>query len=202
MNFLDLSIRKQADFASSGRVTFATYTKPGWKPQYLSYFSEHSPSCKHGIYKGEARRHLLNCSLEADYDLRLAKLRDALRVRGYPLAHMPAIPYDPQLRAAIIARLYNRSLRAELLTSTSDVSDHRQQQDYGSVLPFKVVYNHQLRKLKLRGRINNLIKKLRWDLGGTFLQNTRIVLAHPVQSNVFMKTYRNNFLCDDTTPTT
>ena len=85
-----------------------------------------------------------------------------------------------------------------LLTSTSDVSDHRQQQDYGNVLPFKVVYNHQLRKLHLRRRINNLIKKLRWDLGDTFLQNTRIVLAHPVQSNVFMKTYRHGTSCATT----
>ena len=114
------------------------------------------------------------------------------------MAHLPHIPYDAQLRADIIDKLDKRTLRDQLLTGDGDVPTSRR---HHNVLPFKVVYNHQLRKLKLRGRLSNLIKKLQWDLGDTFLQNTRIVLAHPVQSNVFMKTYRHNFMCDDTTPT-
>ena len=54
--------------SGTGEVLFKTYRKPNWKPQYLSYHSQHLEACKMGIYKCEATRHLLNCSRDFDYD--------------------------------------------------------------------------------------------------------------------------------------
>ena len=61
--FLDLTVS-----LDSGAFYTKTYKKPGFAPQYLAYSSNHSKACKDAIYKGEVVRHLLNCSLEEDYD--------------------------------------------------------------------------------------------------------------------------------------
>ena len=89
VDFLDLTI-------SLNDVLLSTeaYSKPRCAPQYIPYRSQHSPACKNTIYRGEAVRHLLNCSSSTDYDEKMAALRIALSKRGYPSnAH---IPYDAE----------------------------------------------------------------------------------------------------------
>ena len=85
-----------------------TYTKPNHQAQYLPFASQHSLPCRLGIYRGEARRHLLNCDSKDDYDLMVSTLKRALIRRGYPKAVLPRIPYDAELRHRLLQKLSER----------------------------------------------------------------------------------------------
>ena len=61
-----------------------------------------------------------------------------------------------------------------------------------NMLVFKCPFGPHLRHLAIRRECFNLINRLRRVLGGDFLHDTRCILAHPVRSNFFLKTYRYN----------
>ena len=59
----------------------------------------------------------------------------------------------------------------------------------------KTQYTPELRKLRLKCRINTLIDDLRRDIASDdFLKDERIVLAHPVRSNSFRESYGMSFV--------
>ena len=61
-------------------------------------------------------------------------------------------------------------------------------------LALKVEYSPDLKPLRLKGRAERLIREMRDDIGHDFMTGTRVVVAHPVQRNLFMQLYRTNFL--------
>ena len=65
--------------------------------------------CKLSIFKGEARRHLVNCSTEQEYGDRIAQLRYALLSRGYPESALQSIPYSREKRDAVLRQLHARN---------------------------------------------------------------------------------------------
>ena len=68
-----------------------------------------------------------------------------------------------------------------------------------STLVFKAqLYTQQTKRLGLRRRIETLLSDLRGNIGDDFLQNARILIAHPVQANrnIFQRTYALNFLAN------
>jgi len=182
-NFLDLTISKSLDFDRTGKLHFQTYRKQNWRPQYIVYSSQHAPACFRGIFKGEAIRHMVNCSTCIEYDKRIAELRQTLRIRGYPECVMPRIPYDAPKRQEYLDKYRRRG-------TASSPSDSK------PFLKLSVGYSASLRKLRLRGRAENLISRLRARLGGDFLQEARIVVAHPIQDCLFRSSYQKNFLLD------
>jgi hypothetical protein len=62
------------------------------------------------------------------------------------------------------------------------------------VVVFKVEYSDQLRQLRLKFHIQQLIADLRKEVGNGFLEGARIIIAHPVQRSTFRRTYRHCFL--------
>ena len=84
IDFMDLTIEKEAGFEGHGRISTRTYQKPGFAPQYLAFLSQHNLACKRGIFRGEAHRHMLNCSQETQYDKFVTNLRSSMLRRGVP----------------------------------------------------------------------------------------------------------------------
>ena len=59
---------------------------------------------------------------------------------------------------------------------------------------FKIPYSEQARKLSIRRRVKDFVSELRTDIGADFLNQVHVVVAHPVQENLFTRTYACNFL--------
>ena len=123
-------------------------------------------TCKMGIYWGEVRRHLVNCSEESTYEAKLQELGGALRRRGYPEALLQPAPYDAQLRENILENLHNRNLRLDV---PSEIVAKK------SVMAFKVPFSRALRRLGLNSELQGIVKKLRDEYGEAFMDGTRIV---------------------------
>ena len=64
----------------------------------------------------------------------------------------------------------------------------------GTVLWRTGPYSIHMRHLGILKECKKLIDVLRTHLGSGFLQNARVVLAHPVKQNLFLKTLRYNYL--------
>ena len=62
------------------------------------------------------------------------------------------------------------------------------------LLVFKIPYSEQARKLSIRRRVKDFVSELRTDIGADFLNQVHVVVAHPVQENLFTRTYACNFL--------
>jgi len=123
-----------------------------------------------------------------DYNANIANLKEALHSRGYPKDIMPLAPYDEQKRERYLQKFSGRGKR-----STAPRRHGRE-----GVLVFKAQYTQQTRRLGLRRRIETLLSDLRGNIGDDFLQNARILIAHPVQANrnIFSRTYALNFLAN------
>ena len=66
------------------------------------------------------------------------------------------------------------------------------------VIPFKLPYFPQLSRLGLKRRMIKLIEELRRATDEDFLQGAKIVVANTVRKNVFLESYRLNFLLNET----
>ena len=125
-------------------------------------------------------RHLVNCSDALEYDKRIAELRQTLRTRGYPECVMPSVPFDPDKRQQYLERYRNRALYREK----------------PQVLKIVTNYSESLRHLKLRARADQLLSRLRAQLGSDFLSGARVFVAHQVQASLFRSSYPWNFLVE------
>ena len=130
----------------------------------------------------------MNCSEEEDYNANIADLKEALHSRGNPRDLMPLAPYDEQKRERYLRKFSTRGKHS--------IAPRRQERE--RVLVFKAQYTQQTRRLGLRRRIETLLSDLRVNIGDDFLQNARILIAHPVQANrnIFSRTYALNFLAN------
>ena len=137
-----------------------------------------------GIFKGEAVRHMVNCSTSVEYDKRIAELRLILRSRGYPECVMPEVPYDATKRQRYLDKYRHRG-NANAPSSTSP-----------PLLKISVCYSHQLRPLKLRSRAEAIISRLKAHLGADFLSGARTFVAFKKQDCLFRSSYKYNFLLD------
>ena len=61
------------------------------------------------------------------------------------------------------------------------------------VLVLKTQYAQCLKRLRLKKEIAHLLSALRSVLGQSFLEGVKVFIAHPVTSNVFLRTYKYNF---------
>ena len=173
--YCEATIFKDQSFERTGTVLTKTYRKPGCQPQYLPYASEHSFKCRAAIFKGEAIRHLVNCSKQSDYDCNILHLQNALKKRGYPSSLLPHIPYNLEERKERIRTLGQRR---------RDPQENRGAHDS---LVFKCPYGTHLRELELHKECKKLLTECK-----AYLPSVRLIIAHPVRSNIFLRTFRYN----------
>ena len=148
----------------------------------IAFASNHPTSCKWGIFRGETTRHLLNCSNSDDFYSKVNELRDTLLRRGYPYSALPHVDYDEDKRRSMLEKLQTRD------RFNPAPKAHR------DVVVFKCPYGVHIRRLGIHKECKRLIHALRSHLGRDFLQDTRVVLAHPVTSNLFLNTIRYNYI--------
>ena len=109
----------------------------------------------------------------------IAALRSALRTRGYPEFLLPEVPYDAEKRASYLEKFKSRNLHDASRSSNAKSTD---------LLVFKIPYSEQARKLSIRRRVKDFVSELRTDIGADFLNQVHVVVAHPVQENLFTRT--------------
>ena len=129
-------------------------------------------------------RHMMNCSREKDYDKFVSDLEQSLVRRGYHRALLKRTPYDAGKRMELLRKLQARH-RDKEVTAREDI------------IVWKTPFSPQLRQIRLSEAYNGLLQELRAHLGQTFLAGTRMAVAHPVERNVFLETYRMNYVKED-----
>ena len=143
-------------------------------------------------------RNLLNCTDERDYVKCLSKLQAALACRGYPKSLLVDVPYDSAKRKMMLSRISARfsgsSGVAQSQSGNTVCQSKHRKNDGLPVVIFKLEFSDQLRELKLLPAIAKLIGDLRKEVGDDFLEGARTIVAHPVQQNTFVRTYRHCFL--------
>ena len=82
IDFLDLSIKYDP---ISKKLTTETYYKPTRSNDYLNFQSTHPLNCRLGIAYSQTIRHLRNCSQHSTFLKHMAKLKQDLLDKGYPL---------------------------------------------------------------------------------------------------------------------
>ena len=145
---MDLTIEKEAGFEGHGRISTRTYQKPGFAPQYLAFLSQHNLACKRGIFRGEAHRHMLNCSQETQYDKFVTNLKSSMLRRGYPTSLLQRVHYDSERRLELLKRLRGRRQQNEQISGRGNSSaksiDHM-----GNLLVMKCDYSPYVGKLRM-----------------------------------------------------
>ena len=141
----------------------------------MHYRSQHNHACKRAIFSGETVRHLVNCTYEADYDVRIDEVQRALHARGYPNTLLQKVPHDARKRREYLNKYRQRRPN----------NDDRP----NNVLTLKVKFSEQQRSLNLRRRADDLIKILRADIGEHFLRGVRVVMAYRVHNSAFISSY-------------
>ena len=58
----------------------------------------------------------------------------------------------------------------------------------------KVDYCEDMRRLRMRSRIEALLVRLREEIGQSFMNPSRVIICYPTQRNNFMHSYVWNFL--------
>ena len=96
---------------------------------------------------------------------------------------MQHVQYDAVKRSACISKLASRDMRTKHDTQHSDAH-----------LAIKVDYSEDMRRLKLKSKIEVLLVRLRERVGQSFMNPCRIILCYPTQRNNFMHGYVWNFL--------
>ena len=139
----------------------------------------HAPCCLREIFRGEAIRHMVNCSRSVDYDAHVSELRATLKMRGYPDEWLPHVPYNADTRQSYLDRYARRRHRSP-----------RQRQD---ILALKVRYCSAVHQLALKSKADALITHLKAQLGDSFLAGSRLVVAYKAQRTSFLSHYKMNF---------
>ena len=142
-----------------------------------------APDMKLFIPKGEMRRHLMNCSTSDAYDENIQSLSRALSVRGYRLKQNWAAPYDARLRQDALIALAKRDRFVAKPDSARNVPCR------DNIFVFKTFYHSQLHKLGIQRHCYNLLP----ILGKDTIRDARVVVAHPLSSNLFLKYHPYNF---------
>jgi len=65
------------------------------------------------------------------------------------------------------------------------------------MIVWKTPFSPQLKQIRLREAYMGLLKEMRAHLGHEFLTGTRMAVAHPVERNVFLETYKMNYVKED-----
>ena len=84
INFLDVTLYKGNRFRSSGILDIKPFFKQTNQMNYLHYSSSHPPSVFKGIVVGECTRFIRNSSDNVTYLQTTQRLKEALKLRGYP----------------------------------------------------------------------------------------------------------------------
>ena len=61
------------------------------------------------------------------------------------------------------------------------------------LLVFKTPFNTQMHQVGIRSETGRLMRALRAEIGESFLELPRIIVAHPVRTNMFLHLYRQNY---------
>ena len=101
---MDLTITRD----DAGGLSTRTFRKRNCRPQMLDFLSAHPASTKWNIFKNEAKRHLLNCSSQADYEAELDRLVETMTNKGYPVHLFQRPRYDSLQRNALLKKLSER----------------------------------------------------------------------------------------------
>jgi len=189
VHYLDLEIEKHISYPDTGKVCTRTYIKPKCNHQYLPFFSQHPTHSKVGVFRGEAIRHMLNCSAQADYEFHIRRMRAALLRRGYPSGCLKAPPYDATLRRNMLERLRDRP---QCGFSAGEFSADKRMTP--STMILKCQFSPQLRRAGLRTHFKRMVQAVRTHIGEDFLRNERLIIAHPIRDNSFLREYKLNFV--------
>ena len=123
----------------------------------------------------------MNCSSASSYDEHMASLRTDLKSRGYP--EFSHIPYDANKRYALLEKMRARNNLVQSRVSRND-----------TILVFKAQYGVHLKALQIKRECNKLYAMLRQNIGHTFLESVRTVIAHPVRNNESLRSIVYNFV--------
>ena len=159
--------------------------RPGLPPQHLAFSSQHRLSTRLGIYRGEAVRHMMNCSKESDYQRLVEELESTLHRRGYPRGcfdHL-RIRYDRSERLRRLEKLHARTRQPT-------------KPQCGNIVVFKTPHTPLTRKLGIQSEFSKLKRDLQRTLGDQVLDGVKVVVANPIDSCVFRDTYGMNFPVD------
>jgi hypothetical protein len=83
--FLDVTVFKGEDFASSSILETKLYQKPMNKYVYLHYQSCHCKNLLKNFVQSEIKRYRLTCSRDVDFEEAKLAFRDRLVARSYPI---------------------------------------------------------------------------------------------------------------------
>ena len=131
---------------------------------------------------GQLRSNLLNCSQERDFEACQKRLIQALLKRGYPRTLLRPVRYDECERQRMLEELSVRDKTCQAATKSA-----------APLLVFKTPFNRQLRRVGIRSETGRLMRALRAEIGEAFLELPRIIVAHPVRTNMFLHMYRQNY---------
>ena len=132
---------------------------------------------------------MLNCSAQADYEFHIRRMRAALLRRGYPSGCLKAPPYDATLRRNMLERLRDRP---QCGFSAGEFSADKRMTP--STMILKCQFSPQLRRAGLRTHFKRMVQAVRTHIGEDFLRNERLIIAHPIRDNSFLREYKLNFV--------
>ena len=98
------------------------------------------------------------------------------------------ITYDERKRYALLEKLRARDF---------DLSPVRKNED---VLVFKAQYGVHIKALNIKKECNKLYQMLKNHIDRSFLGTVRTVIAHPVNSNEFLRSHTYSFVPGSTGP--
>ena len=122
------------------------------------------------------------CSRSSDYDSKLASLARTLSERADPAHLTKHISYDQSRRADLLQK-YSERDRLQASSGTTSIN----------MLVFKCPFGQHLKYLRLKQQYKRLVAYLKPVFGDAFLHDVRFVIAHPVQSNLFLQTLKFNY---------
>ena len=68
------------------------------------------------------------------------------------------------------------------------------QREVSEVIVFKAPFSPQLLQMRMKTQIDDLLQQLRSCTGNGFLARSKVIIAHPMQRNAFIDTYKFNFI--------
>ena len=63
-----------------------------------------------------------------------------------------------------------------------------------STMILKCQFSPQLRRAGLRTHFKRMVQAVRTHIGEDFLRNERLIIAHPIRDNSFLREYKLNFV--------
>ena len=112
--------------------------------------------------------------------------------RGYPTSLLQGVHYDGERRLELLKKLRGRRQQNEQISGRGNSSaksiDHM-----GNLLVLKCDYSPYVGKLRMYAEFRKLLQSLRAEVGEGFLRTGRLVITHPLHTNVFLETHAYNF---------